>query len=172
MGGGRTGHGCGRQPLQVGAGKAALAARTGLQGLPTAPILGGAEGGLQGGSAKRAYYGEGSGVERPRAKRQPTNKDITAFRGGGRGRRLLWRLRPLGRCRHDKRLSGGDCASFGTFVWEPTPSGGGRTGNGCGRQPLQVGAGKAALAARTGLQGLPTAPILGGAEGGLQGGSA
>lgn len=85
---------------------------------------------------------------------------------------MLWRLRPLGRCRHDKCLSGGDCASFGTFVWEPTPFGGGRTGNGCGRQPLQIWAGKAALDARPGLQGLPTAPILGGAEGACKGGSA
>ena len=57
-------------------------------------------------------------------------------------------------------------------IWEPTPLGGGRTGNGCGRQPLQVWADKAAFAARPGLQGLPTAPISGGAEGGLQGGSA
>ena len=57
-------------------------------------------------------------------------------------------------------------------IWEPTPFGGGRTGNGCGRQPLRGGADKAAFAARPGLQGLPTAPILGGAEGGLQGGSA
>ena len=85
---------------------------------------------------------------------------------------MLWRLRPLGRCRHDKRLSGGDCARYGTFVWEPTPFGGGRTGNGCRRQPLQIWAGKAALDARPGLQGLPTAPILGGAEGACKGGSA
>ena len=69
LGGGRTGHGCGREPPQLLAIKAALDARQGLRGLPTAPILGGAEGGLQGGSAKRAYYGEGSGVERPRGKR-------------------------------------------------------------------------------------------------------
>ena len=117
MGGGRTGHGCGREPPQLLADKAALAARQGLRGLPTAPTLGGAEGGLQGGSARKTFQ-------------------------------------------------------FGTFVWEPAPLGGGRTGHGCGRQPLQVWADKAALAARPGLQGLPTAPILGGAEGGLQGGSA
>ena len=41
-------------------------------------------------------YGEGSGVESPRAKRQPTKKDLTAFRGGGRGRGLLAKLRPSG----------------------------------------------------------------------------
>ena len=41
-------------------------------------------------------YGEGSGVESPRAKRQPTKKDLTAFRGGGRGRGLLAKLRPKG----------------------------------------------------------------------------
>ena len=41
-------------------------------------------------------YGEGSGVESPRAKRQPTKKDPTAFRGGGRGRGLLGLLRPKG----------------------------------------------------------------------------
>ena len=41
-------------------------------------------------------YGEGSGEERPRAVRQPTNKDPTAFRGGGRGRGLLVKLRPSG----------------------------------------------------------------------------
>ena len=41
-------------------------------------------------------YGEGSGEERPRGKRQPTKKDPTAFRGGGRGRGLLGRLRPKG----------------------------------------------------------------------------
>ena len=57
-------------------------------------------------------------------------------------------------------------------IWEPTPLGGGRTGNGCWRQPLQVWADKAAFAARPGLQGLPTAPISGGAEGGLEQGSA
>ena len=38
-------------------------------------------------------YGEGSGQERPRGKRQPTKKDPTAFRGGGRGRGLLGQLR-------------------------------------------------------------------------------
>ena len=43
-----------------------------------------------------ADYGEGSGEERPRAKRKPTKKDLTAFRGGGRGRGLLGRLRPKG----------------------------------------------------------------------------
>ena len=57
-------------------------------------------------------------------------------------------------------------------IWEPTPLGGGRTGNGCGRQPPQLLAIKAALDARQELWGLPTAPISGGAEGGLQGGSA
>ena len=41
-------------------------------------------------------YGEGSGVESPRGKRQPTKKDLTAFRGGGRGRGLLAKLRPSG----------------------------------------------------------------------------
>lgn len=41
-------------------------------------------------------YGEGSGEERPRGKRQPTKKDPTAFRGGGRGRGLLGLLRPKG----------------------------------------------------------------------------
>ena len=41
-------------------------------------------------------YGEGSGVESPRAKRQPTKKDLTAFMGGGRGRGLLAKLRPSG----------------------------------------------------------------------------
>ena len=41
-------------------------------------------------------YGEGSGEERPRGKRQPTEKDLTAFRGGGRGRGLLGLLRPKG----------------------------------------------------------------------------
>ncbi len=41
-------------------------------------------------------YGEGSGEERPRGKRQPTKKDLTAFRGGGRGRGLLGRLCPKG----------------------------------------------------------------------------
>ena len=71
------GNGCGRQPPQGRADKAAFAARPSLRGLPTAPILGGAEGGLQGGSAKRAFHGEGSGVERPRAKRQPTKTDMT-----------------------------------------------------------------------------------------------
>ena len=68
-------------------------------------------------------------------------------------------------CSYSRLILQGGSASFGTFVWEPTPFGGGRTGHGCGRQPLQVGAGKAALAARTGLQGLPTAP-KGGAAGG------
>ena len=63
MGGGRTGNGCGRQPLQVWAVKAAFAARPGLQGLPTAPILGGAEGGLQGGSAKKTYVHPNYGGE-------------------------------------------------------------------------------------------------------------
>ena len=57
-------------------------------------------------------------------------------------------------------------------IWEPAPLGGGRTGHGCGRAPLQIWAGKAALAARTGLQGLPPAPILGGAEGDFKQGSA
>ena len=85
---------------------------------------------------------------------------------------MPWRFCPSGLYRHGKPLSGGDCARYSTFVWEPAPLGGGRTGYGCRRQPLQVGADKAALAARTGLQGLPPAPILGGAEGGLQGGSA
>ena len=41
-------------------------------------------------------YGEGSGVESPRGKRQPKEKDLTAFRGGGRGRGLLGQLRPSG----------------------------------------------------------------------------
>ena len=41
-------------------------------------------------------YGEGSGVESPRAKRQPTKKDLTYSRGGGRGRGLLAKLRPSG----------------------------------------------------------------------------
>ena len=35
-------------------------------------------------------------MERPRGKRQPTKKDPTAFRGGGRGRGLLGQLRPSG----------------------------------------------------------------------------
>ncbi len=35
-------------------------------------------------------------MESPRAKRQPTKKDLTAFRGGGRGRGLLAKLRPSG----------------------------------------------------------------------------
>ena len=35
-------------------------------------------------------------MESPRAKRQPTKKDLTAFRGGGRGRGLLGQLRPSG----------------------------------------------------------------------------
>ena len=46
--------------------------------------------------ASSANYGEGSGEERPRGKRQPTKKDPTAFRGGGRGRGLLGRLCPKG----------------------------------------------------------------------------
>ena len=41
-------------------------------------------------------YGEGSGVESPRANRQPTKKDLTYSRGGGRGRGLLAKLRPKG----------------------------------------------------------------------------
>ena len=69
MGGGRTGYGCSQNPLQVGAEIAPLGARPGLQGVLAAPNLGGAEGGLQGGSACRAYYGEGLGVERPQGKR-------------------------------------------------------------------------------------------------------
>ena len=69
LGGGRTGNGYGREPPQLLAIKAALDARQGLRGLPTAPTLGGAEGGLQGGSAIKAFHGEGSGVERPRGKR-------------------------------------------------------------------------------------------------------
>ena len=85
---------------------------------------------------------------------------------------MPWRFCPLGLYRHGKPLSGGDCARYSPIVGEPAPLGGGRMGYGCRRQPLQVGADKAALAARTGLHGLPTAPILGGAEGGLQGGSA
>ena len=35
-------------------------------------------------------------MESPRGKRQPTKKDLTAFRGGGRGRGLLAKLRPSG----------------------------------------------------------------------------
>ena len=35
-------------------------------------------------------------MESPRAKRQPTKKDPTAFGGGGRGRGLLAKLRPKG----------------------------------------------------------------------------
>ena len=57
-------------------------------------------------------------------------------------------------------------------IWEPAPFGGGRTGHGCGRQPPQLLAIKAALDARQGLWGLPTAPILGGAEGDFKQGSA
>ena len=167
LGGGRTGHGCGRQPPKLLADKAALAARQGLWGLPTAPILGGAEGGFWHGCAKKAYHGEGSGVESPRGKRQPTKKDLTTFRGGGRGRGLLCRFCPLGLYRHNKPLSGGDCARYSPIVWEPTPLGGGRTGHGCRRQPPKFLADKAALAARQGLWGLPTAPILGGAVGGF-----
>ena len=41
-------------------------------------------------------YGEGSGVESPRGKRQPTKNDLTYSRGGGRGRGLLAKLRPSG----------------------------------------------------------------------------
>ena len=63
MGGGRTGHGCGRQPLRGRADIAALAARPSPQGLPTAPILGGAEGGLQGGSAKKTFVPPNYGGE-------------------------------------------------------------------------------------------------------------
>ena len=46
--------------------------------------------------ASSANYGEGSGEERPRGKRQPTENDPTALRGGGRGRGLLGRLCPKG----------------------------------------------------------------------------
>ena len=35
-------------------------------------------------------------MESPRAKRQPTKKDLTYSRGGGRGRGLLAKLRPKG----------------------------------------------------------------------------
>ena len=44
--------------------------------------MGGAEGDLaQGTQASAANYGEGSGEERPRAVRQPTNTDLTALFG-------------------------------------------------------------------------------------------
>ena len=46
--------------------------------------------------ASSANYGEGSGEERPRAKRQPTKKDLTALRGGGRGRGFSGQLCPKG----------------------------------------------------------------------------
>ena len=52
--------------------------------------------------------------------------------------------------------------------WEPTPWGEGAW-DGCSRQPLPVWTEKRRFAARPDWQGLPTAPNLGGAEGGLQG---
>ena len=169
MGGGRTGHGCGRQPLQGRAVKAAFAARPSLQGLPTAPILGGAEGGLQGGSAKRAYHGEGSGVESPRAKRKPTNKDLTAFRGGGRGRVLLWRFCPLGLYRHNKTLSGGDCREVAPdtarLFGSPPPWGEGARDMGAGGSPCRSGRKKRLSPPAPGCRGYRLRPFWVGQRG-------
>ena len=62
------------------------------------PLYGWGRGGIWRKKRKGAVgdHGEGSGEERPRGKRQPTKKDLTAFRGGGRGMGLLGRLCPKG----------------------------------------------------------------------------
>ena len=104
-----------------------------LQGLPTAPIMGGAEGGFAGG-----YKRQGICCMRP--------IEIHPFRGGGRAGRgnggTDRHCSCLGTPEQEGRLQGaiigGSFVDYIPIGWEPTPWGEGAR-DGCGRQPLQGG---------------------------------